>query len=201
MAGVLGAAPARKKHVDKSVVVADAKTYSHTRTHGRHTENSLKKMCVQRGSWLCPSCHTSMTGLVPRHQSLANTCRNKECEGRLLAMTQRRHAFYHQDVTSLNTKPGTAQCDRVVVAVQVRRVIGAFSREFTGVWTNVFRTRCKEIQEAHWRVTRLVVSNGLAYEHHDLRLMNWSDWDRVLLNRQAKGVDGVRTAEASELRR
>ena len=52
MAGVLsfGAAPATKKHVDKSVVfVADGKTYSHTRAHECHTENSLKTCVCKEG--------------------------------------------------------------------------------------------------------------------------------------------------------
>ena len=53
-AGVLscGAAPATKKHVDKSIVfVADAKAKSHTRAHDCHTENSLKT-CVCKEGWL-----------------------------------------------------------------------------------------------------------------------------------------------------
>ena len=51
-AGVLsfGAAPATKKHVDKSVVfVADAKTKSHTRRHDCHTANTLKKCVCKEG--------------------------------------------------------------------------------------------------------------------------------------------------------
>ena len=52
MAGVFsfGAAPATKKHVDKSVVfVADGKTKSHTRTHECHTEKSLNTCVCKEG--------------------------------------------------------------------------------------------------------------------------------------------------------